>query len=1662
MPTIFSASLAQNLLSRPLSIVFTNQTFLSMFKKLLALLLLCASLSAAFGQSPWLPLPENGLPTGGERRIVPQKFRAARLDVAAMRALLAAAPERFGPAAATESSLPVLDLPMPDGSVAHFALEETPVMHPDLQSRYPDIRCYTGRGIEDPSAVLKCDLTPWGFHAVVRSPRHSPVFIDPYVHGDTEYYSVYFKKDYAPDKLNALWTCETPSPEGGAVELPTATPHAAGNAAALAEFQGDTKLRRYRLALACTGEYSTFHGGTKPLVLAAMNTSMNRVNGVYERDFAVTMQIIANNDLLIYLTAASDPYTNNNGSAMLSQNQTTCNNVIGSANYDIGHVFSTGGGGIAQLSSVCGSNKAQGVTGGSAPVGDPFDIDYVAHEIGHQFAGNHTFNNCGGSNSQASACEPGSGTTIMAYAGLCGTQNVENNSDDYFHAYNITEMGNFIYTGGGNTCPVKITTTNNNPTVSAGPDRIIPKSTPFALTAIGSDVDGDTLSYNWDQVNPGGASPPSATSTTGALFRSFPSTASPTRYFPRLSNLVPNTTYQWEKLPGVARTMTFRVVLRDNNWQAGCTAEDNVVLTVAGNAGPFVVSAPNTNVIWFVGSSQTVTWDVANTNLAPVSCANVRISLSTDGGYNYPIVLAESVPNNGSANIMVPNNLSNNCRVKVEAVDNVFFDISNVNFRIQTPPDPTFTLGLSTSTLPVCAGEEGVFSVNLTSIAGFTDPVEISLSGLPAGATATITPNPLTPTGTANVLLSGFTPAMAGTYTLTVKGISGVLSQSADLTLTVLPGAPGAASPIAPADGATGVNNPATLSWDAADFAENYLVEAATSPSFSMGSVVSSQTVGGTSASVPGLASLGVYYWRVRAINSCGQSDFSAPRAFQRSGENCVDFASTDVPVVIDEADLDTIESVLNVNLDKTITDLNVSMAVTHSYTGDLSAQLVSPSGIVRALFDRPGVPATQFGCANDDLSLVFDDQAAQSAAVLEDLCNDDSPSLSGTFQPIAPLADLNGLNAEGAWKLIVTDAFAEDGGALTAWSLSICYSEPSVAGNILVNQILTVPSNGSGTLTQDYLSAEASAAFSQVVFTVLSLPQHGSLLLNGSPLGVGGTFTQADINANLLIYSNNGDGTTTDVFYFDALDQNNQAWVHNQIFKFNIVQNDLAASATVTQGVLCRDQANGEITVTASGLDGNYTYSINGGPAQASPVFGGLAPGEYSIVVTGQYGFTTTVDLVMLSNPDAILAFTLVADDDLSVTASGGTGVLEYSINGTTFQPTGDFKDLPNGIYTVTVRDANGCTSTAQAIVAVNTMLATLEIAASVSCFNGEDGALVVNVGGGESPYTYTLVGSGASQPENVFIGLAAGEYEVLVLDNQGLSVTTNAVVLTNPTAIAVSAGATLNVVTVSASGGTGALAYSLNGSPFQASNVFSNLTNGVYQVTVRDANNCTQSATVTVEVPPLLLSAASTGTILCFGDVTGEIVASATGGVPPYAYKLNTGDFQASETFSGLSGGIYNVTVRDAAGVETNFTVTVSQPTQIAASASVSLNDVTITASGGTGTLEYSADGEAFQASNQFSNLANATYTFVVRDANGCTHTVSATVAVPPLGFSFFTQHLVCFGDTDGSITVTGTTLTASTAARSKRATCLTTFKAAVTPLPFGIRKATNSAAT
>ena len=502
------------------------------------------------------------------------------------------------------------------------------------------------------------------------------IFIDPYAKGDTYNYISYLKRDFKP--ANIEFHCEAINQDNINNQLPE-------RKGPLAEGQ----LRTYRVAIGATGEYTIYHGGTVALGLAAVVTALNRVDGVYEREVSVRMVLVANNNLIIYTNASTDPYTNNNGSTMLSQNQTTCDNVIGSANYDIGHVFSTGGGGVAYVGCVCGSNKAGGVTGLPAPIGDPFYIDYVAHEMGHQFGCYHTFNcatgSCGGGNRTASsAYEPGSGATIMAYAGICSPNDLQTNSDAYFLSKSLDAILSFT-SGSGNSCAQVTSNGNHNPVVTVGAGgNTIPISTPFSLTGSATDADNDSLTYCWEEYDLGAAGNWNAPVGTAPIFRSFTPITSGTRIFPKLSSLLNNTQFIGEIMPTYTRALSFCLVARDNKTGGGGVGFNFISYNVTSTAGPFLVTSPNTAVTLNANTPQTITWDVANTNIAPVSCLNVNIKLSTDGGNTFPITLISNTPNDGSQVVNLPMVSTTTARIKVEAADNIFFDISNTNFTITT------------------------------------------------------------------------------------------------------------------------------------------------------------------------------------------------------------------------------------------------------------------------------------------------------------------------------------------------------------------------------------------------------------------------------------------------------------------------------------------------------------------------------------------------------------------------------------------------------------------------------------------------------------------------------------------------------------------------------------------------------------------------------------------------------------------------------------------------------------------------------------------------------------------------------------------------------------------------------------------------------------------
>lgn len=769
----------------------------------------------------------------------------------------------------------IITLPNADGGVEEFEVTEASNFEPALQAKYPDIRSFSGKGITDKSASLKLSITAQGMQSMVFRAGREDEYIESYA-ADQPVYAV-FKAQRKAGQMP--WTCNTADRN-----LANALNQQVGQEFSIARSGGD--LKTLRLALSCNGEYANYFGATSSaqvaLVLAAFNNTLTRCNGIFEKDLALHLNLIPTTTNVIYYNPATDPYTTLGSWNGQLENALIAN--VGEANYDIGHMFgSTGGGGNAGcIGCICVNRngnvngKGSGITSPAdgIPQGDNFDIDYVAHEIGHQLGANHTFsfsNEGTGVNK-----EVGSGITIMGYAGITA-QDVAPHSIDIFHQASIQQIQNNLLT---KTCPTTLSIAGNNatPVVAALTNYTIPRSTPFALTGAASDADGDVLTYTWEQndnsTTTGTNSVARANKTTGPNWISFKPTTSPTRLFPQLSTILAGATVTGplpggdaganiEALSSVARTLNFRLTVRDNapysstSPEVGQTSFADMVVTVNGTAGPFGVSAPNTAVSWAGGSTQTVTWTVNSTNLAPINCANVKISLSTDGGQTFPTVLLESTPNDGSQVVVIPNTVSTTARIKIESIGNIFFDISNTNFSITTPPlcgDPT---GLTTGS--ITNSSAALSWTAIPNALSYTVEYKLNtaatwtvLSAAQAGTTASLT---------------GLTGATAYNWRVRATCAAGAGNfVQANFTTLVNCGNPTGLT--------TGsiTNTSAALSWTAVANATSYRVEYKTNAAATWTVLTAAQA--GTTASLTGLVQATAYNWRVQATCPAGTGSF--------------------------------------------------------------------------------------------------------------------------------------------------------------------------------------------------------------------------------------------------------------------------------------------------------------------------------------------------------------------------------------------------------------------------------------------------------------------------------------------------------------------------------------------------------------------------------------------------------------------------------------------------------------------------------------------------------------------------------------------------------------------------------------------------------------------
>ncbi|MCS3802161.1 hypothetical protein GGD38_007571 [Chitinophagaceae bacterium OAS944] len=839
---------------------------------LFAAALLCHTILLA--QDYWRPHTDNARITTDKaiaRLAFPTDFKLFDLNFTPLRN------EVFKTVGNTSTHATIISLPNADGQIEQFEITEASNFEPALQAQFPEIRAFSGKGINDRYATLKLSVSPQGVQAMVFRTGKESEFIEPYS-ADHTIYTVFKKRSQA-----LPWKCTTPEQilaNNISSQLPPSNARSTGDAKTL------------RLAQSVTAEYSNYFGATSAsqvsLVLAAVNATLTRCNGVYEKDLALHLNLIAASTNVFYYNASTDPYSNAStgaGGAWNSELQNTLTSVIGAANYDIGHLFgaSGGGGNAGCIGCICvDGSKGSGFTSPAdgIPQGDNFDIDYVVHEVGHQLGANHTFsmsNEGTGVN-----VEPGSGITIMGYAGIT-SQDLAPHSIEIFHAASIAQIQSNL---SGKTCPVTTVISSNNatPVVSAGSNYTIPISTPFALTGSATDANaGDVLTYCWEQNNnasssqTGSASVASATKASGPNWISFLPTTSPTRYFPKMSTILAgglisgpltggDAGANTEALSSVSRTLNFRLTVRDNAPYSstapvtiGQTNFADMTVTVTNTSGPFSVTAPNTAVSWAGNSSQTVTWNVASTTASPVSCANVKISISTDGGATFSTLVA-STANDGSEAVTIPNTPTTTARIKVEAVGNIFFDISNTNFTITAGSGCGAPSGLTASGISTTSA-----TIGWTAVSGATS-YDVDYKASTSGTWT----NAATATTAISVGLTGLTQGTTYDYRVRTNCASGSSAySSAQFTTnsTVTCGAPtGLVSSAITSSGAT-------LSWTAVSGATTYDVNykaASSSTWLNLASGISS-----TSVAITGLTANTLYDWRVRATCTGGSGNYT-------------------------------------------------------------------------------------------------------------------------------------------------------------------------------------------------------------------------------------------------------------------------------------------------------------------------------------------------------------------------------------------------------------------------------------------------------------------------------------------------------------------------------------------------------------------------------------------------------------------------------------------------------------------------------------------------------------------------------------------------------------------------------------------------------------------
>ena len=924
-----------------------------------------------------------------------------------------------------------ITLPNEKGEEEVFEIEPTPLLSKHLVEKYPNLKTYKGISKTRPNVRLSLSTQNGGINGWLQFEDAPDYFIQP-VRGEKNLHYTYLKNKKDPS--TSLF-CKT--------QIGLSRYKLRQNKSKK-QFVSES-IRTFRIAISATGEFTSFwgdndnsNGSNSEDALAAVVSTLNRINVIFERDLNVRLELVSDASLL-YSDPNTDPYTGNFSTEL----QTTLDQELGDGAYDVGHLFDYGepNGDAGCIGCVCISGeKAQGysthpfrdIYGGTFR-NDYFDLDYAGHEIGHQFGAYHTYSfETEGTGFNA---EPGSGSTIMGYAGITGEDDLQQHGDPYFHYYSIQNILEYVNTI---SCGTSENITLNDFSVDAGKDYKIPIGTAYELSidSLNSSA-GESFNYTWEQLDSAEITSSNfgPNNQTGALARSVVPKSSPKRMIPNLDRVLSNELTEenpsmfddWETVPMVGRTINWGLTVRKQSSSFSQVAQDKIELTSIANAGPFRVDSQNQfGTIIKGGSLEEIIWDVAATDQSPINASSVNILLSKDGGSTFPIVLAESVPNNGSAQIIIPNGVdTTNARIKIKPVSNIFFAINATPFSIQSRD---LVLNLNSFIEENCGENSLQFNFNIEKEENFDSNFTLQINNLPEGVEVEYSKSTYGSSDTSgSFTLNGLSSLASGDYNFNLVANYNNSSESFPFILKQRSDTYDELNLLEPINEQANVSLSPILSWEKGSNIDLSRVQISENLSFE--SLVLDSLITSSELQTQKLSPSTKYYWRVQNQNNCGSSDFSEVYSFITNSTSCSTYRSLDLPKdLVDATDNDEGEtySVININFDAPILDLNVLVDLTHSWLEDLSLYLISPNG------DRYLLSSAQGGSSDDYTQTIFDQEAAISI-------NDGSAPFTGTYRPAQDFSLLYGTSSRGQWRLLVLDQYKNDTGRLLEFEMDLC-----------------------------------------------------------------------------------------------------------------------------------------------------------------------------------------------------------------------------------------------------------------------------------------------------------------------------------------------------------------------------------------------------------------------------------------------------------------------------------------------------------------------------------------------------------------------------------------------------------------------------------------------